>query len=239
MARCLRCRLSLRAMGVTSVWLRLPAAGFFCAFWPRPFVLVTAATSEHGVFRAVAHILACVCCAEAAYYLLDLLVPRLTMRGSRRLHMLWLLSFTCVIFWYSLGAAESAGLEPLFVLRKDADGKIMNVGQETFGRSVGLVKFCDGPCSPLLGLFLKALFEEQFLSIYDRCDDNLTKVSNVDVVQLVTGGSRSIFAQRRRHGSKNALSAVKAKSISSACVDAWHSIHVDNALTHGIGERRR
>ena len=144
---------------------------------------MTSATSKHGVFRAVAHILACVCFAEAAYYNLDLLIPRLTIQGSRRLHVFWLLFFTCIIFWYSLEAVERAGLEPLFVFDENHN----SVGDGTFWRSVGLV--VATALAPLfLGLFVKALFEEQFLSIYDRCDENLGVVSDLDLGQFVQGG---------------------------------------------------
>jgi hypothetical protein len=78
MSRCTRCRLSLRSLGVTSSWLRrCQRAGFFCAFLGCvAFVLVTSATSEHGVFRAVAHILACACAAQACSSALELLLPR-------------------------------------------------------------------------------------------------------------------------------------------------------------------
>lgn len=135
--------------------------------------------------------------------------------------MFWLLSFTCAIFWYSLAAAERAGLEPLFVLRGGGEGGGEGIGGETFGRSVGLV--IATALAPLfLGLYVKALFEEQFLSVYDRCDDNLTLVSNTDVVQLVAGGTqvtsllggiKGKAAQMRFQPSKQKASALLALTL--------------------------
>jgi hypothetical protein len=137
------------------------------------------------------------------------------------MQMFWLLSFTCAIFWYSLAAAERAGLEPLFVLRGGGEGGGEGIGGETFGRSVGLV--IATALAPLfLGLYVKALFEEQFLSVYDRCDDNLTLVSNTDVVQLVAGGTqvtsllggiKGKAAQMRFQPSKQKASALLALTL--------------------------
>ena len=110
-----------------------------------------------SLFIEVAHILACVCGGEAGVCVLDLLSPRLT--AGRRKHIFWLLLLTCGIF-YATSTNTGTG----------------NVEQPRSNQSI----LCVGitPMVPVwMGLYAKALFDEQFLSVYDRCDDNLSAIS--------------------------------------------------------------
>jgi hypothetical protein len=112
------------------------------------------------VFREVAHILACSCAAEMGVRVLDLLSPRLT--SGRRLHTFWLLALTCGVF-YSTYRWEDGG---------------------NFSRqSVGLV-VATALIPVWVGLYGKALFDEQFLGVYDRCDHNLGVISSVNVYDM-------------------------------------------------------
>ncbi len=110
-----------------------------------------------SLFIEVAHILACVCGGEAGVCVLDLLSPRLT--AGRRKHIFWLLLLTCGIF-YATSTNTRTG----------------NVEQPRSNQSILFVGI-TAMVPVWMGLYAKALFDEQFLSVYDRCDDNLSAIS--------------------------------------------------------------
>ena len=115
------------------------------------YVLVTTAQLKSHDYIEISLIMACSCVAEAGVCILDLLSPRLT--SGRRKHCFWLLALTCLLFYSTTQSKTTHN-----------------------NKSVVLI-FTTAMIPVWIGLYCKALFDEQFLSVYDRCDYNLGIIS--------------------------------------------------------------
>jgi hypothetical protein len=156
-------RESLRNLGITRSWLRKSHRTLLLLLLlgSLSYLLITPFNSN--IFFEVAHILACVCCAEGGVCVLDLLTPRLT--SGRKKHIFWLLLFTCLNYYISFSEQN-------------------HYGTKTSNASIRVV-LVTAMIPVWCGLYLKALFDEQFLSVYDRCDDNLSAISSFNAFNMV------------------------------------------------------